>query len=75
MCILIKKFFLCDITWSVKGDICIEVRENVLSKIKELIGHLVKDIYRNCICTLVENFNGKFYFSENIHNFFLKIDM
>ena len=43
---------------------CIEIRENVLSKIEELIGHLVKEINRNFICTLVENVNGKFYFSE-----------
>ena len=37
MCILIKKLFLWDITWSV-GYICIEVGENVFSKIGELIG-------------------------------------
>ena len=52
MYILIKTLYLYDVTPSIEGQICIEVREHVLSEIGELIGHFVKEIHRNCICML-----------------------
>ena len=36
----------------------------MFNEITKLIGHFVKEIYRNYVCMMRENVNSKFYFSE-----------
>ena len=45
MCILIKKSFLYNITWSVKRDVCIQVGENMFNKIGIFLKKYTETVY------------------------------